>query len=115
MVSERYGMYDSPVLYLFHQVLPEEKRFLNCQYIHPLKQRALSETVSKAKDFPSVSYLVVFGSTITERCWDGSDIDLVVWDKTHTFRPPYNDTYDLFYADELSTKDAIYLDVLERG
>lgn len=114
-MSERYGLYDSPVLYLFYQVLPEEERFLNCQYIHPLKQRALAETIEKAKAFPNVTHIVVFGSALTERCWDGSDLDIVVWDKTHTFRPPCSDDYDMFYADEIKPSDAIYEDVVERG
>lgn len=114
-MSERYGLYDSPVLYLFHQVLPEGKRFLNCSYIHPLKQQSLAETVEKASKSTNVEYIVVFGSALTERCWDGSDLDLVVWDGTHTFRPPYNDDYDLFYADEIAPGDAIYEDVVKRG
>lgn len=114
-MSERYGMFDAPVLYQFNQILPQEDRFANCQYIHPLKQRALAETVRAAALNPNVWGLAVFGSTLTERCWDESDIDLVIWDKTHTFKPPANDDYDLFYADEINESYAIYDDVANRG
>lgn len=115
-MSERYNLFDTiDVLYSFYQVLPADSRFLNCEYIHPLKQRALAETVAKAKSYPNVEYLVVFGSTITERCWEDSDIDLVIWDKSHKFRPPNNDAYDLFFADELNDQWDVFEDIKARG
>lgn len=114
-MSERYSLYDAPVLYSFRQVLPEVDRFLNCQYIHPLKQRQLAETVQVAQINSNVAYLAVFGSSITERCGVDSDIDLVIWDKSHTFRPPNNDAYDLFYADQLNGSWSVYDDILNRG
>lgn len=114
-MSSRYSLVDENVLYLFNQILPERARFLNCTYIHPLKQRQLAEAVEKAKSYPNVAYLVVFGSTLTERCEEESDIDLVVWDDTHSYRPPNNDAYDLFYADELNPDCIVYDDVCERG
>lgn len=103
------------VLFTFRLVIPERDRFLNCEHMHPLKQRQLAEVVHKARNTSTVKALAVFGSTITDNCWDESDIDLVIWDKTHTFRPPNNDAYDLFYADELTEDWMIYNDIVNRG
>ncbi len=100
---------------LFRQILPEEERFMSSLAIHPLKQRSVAELVKRAKETPSVEYIAVFGSAITELCRPDSDVDIVVWDTEHKFIPPACDAFDKFYADELNEGYAIYHDVVEKG
>lgn len=99
----------------FKQILPEEDRFLSSACIHPLKQRQISELVKKAKYYLPVKRIVVFGSALTLRCHQDSDIDIVVWDKKRIFQPPPNDKYDLVYADMLTPEWSAYNDIVNEG
>lgn len=49
------------------------------RFVHPLKQRAVADLIhhTKAK-FPSVVRLIIFGSAVTPKCHQYSDIDVVV-------------------------------------
>lgn len=51
-------------------IMPMEKQ------IHPLKRRIVYEIVEMAKKHTCIQKIVVFGSAITDRCTEHSDIDL---------------------------------------
>jgi transcriptional regulator with XRE-family HTH domain len=52
--------------------------FENCDRIHPLQQRKVRELLDDIADNPSVRSVVVFGSSVTQRCHIGSDVDMYV-------------------------------------
>lgn len=52
--------------------------FQNCDRIHPLQQRKVRELLDDIARNPSVKRVVVFGSSVTQRCHIGSDVDVYV-------------------------------------
>lgn len=52
--------------------------FLNCNKIHPLKQRDVAAIVDSASQDQHIKRLVIFGSATTFSCNSYSDIDLYV-------------------------------------
>jgi predicted nucleotidyltransferase len=46
------------------------------KYIHPLKQLDLYYILEAWKDDDNINRVVVFGSSVSDRCHSGSDIDL---------------------------------------
>ena len=61
----------------FHLAVDQDS-FQNVRKIHPLKQRPVKATVAEAKKHPFVKRIIVFGSSITYRCYLGSDLDLCI-------------------------------------
>jgi predicted nucleotidyltransferase len=51
--------------------------FLNCEKVHPLQQRGVSELLD-ALDKSYVNAVWLFGSSVTDRCHNDSDIDIYV-------------------------------------
>lgn len=108
----------------FPQVLPEERRFLSSEAIHPLKQKSVECLVNLARKHPAVEYIIIFGSTLTWRCGSFSDIDVVVGDPTHTFVVPgfipeggdgSYEVFDRIYVDDLTPDWPLYDEVVENG
>lgn len=50
--------------------------FQNCEYIYPIQQKKISHLLSFFKQDTNIKSVYVFGSSISERCHIGSDIDL---------------------------------------
>jgi len=50
--------------------------FENCEYIHPLQQRKVSELVNYLKDNENVNKIIIFGSSVTNSCHNYSDVDI---------------------------------------
>ena len=49
------------------------------RFIHPQKQAAVASLIEHTKkNFPSVERLIIFGSVVTQRCHQYSDVDVVV-------------------------------------
>ena len=55
-----------------------EDSYENVSYIHPLKQKIVSEIVKKAKEDKYVRSLRIFGSSVSNRCDFQSDLDLCI-------------------------------------
>jgi predicted nucleotidyltransferase len=60
-------------MYLFHDKYNLGKPYI---YIHPYKQKIVSEVVSRV--FDEISQLVVFGSAVSLACKPYSDVDFCV-------------------------------------
>ena len=71
---------------------------LNMKYIHPLKQKEAYKIVEMAKQHDCIRKIVVFGSSITNRCRETSDLDLWIDCSEASF-----DSYGVFTpeADEI--------------
>ena len=93
------------------------KPFLSIHGIHPLKQHNIEELIEHTRvNFPYVTHIAVFGSTVDGRCRVDSDIDIVVWgadDKK--FYPPDNDTYDVFRAGDVMKEPKLREDIENEG
>lgn len=72
--------------------------FKNCEYIYPIQQRKVKEFVDYFKINKNVRSIMIFGSSVTERCHSGSDVDIyVTLDKNEKIIDKYFDfVYDLW-------------------
>lgn len=52
--------------------------FDHCDRVHPLQQRKVRELIDDMAFDPSVRAITLFGSSVTERCHPGSDVDVYV-------------------------------------
>ena len=55
-----------------------DEPFMNCERIYPIQQRKVKALLDDVTRDPSVKKVVVFGSSVTERCHQGSDVDLYI-------------------------------------
>lgn len=65
--------------------------FLNRKYIHPLKQKEVYSITQMAKQYDFIRKIVIFGSSITNRCNETSDLDLWIDCSVDSF-----DSYGVF-------------------
>ncbi len=63
--------------YIFNWKIVSD-RYLNVSKIHPLKQRQVNDLINFLKGYNSVNKIIIFGSSITNRCHTGSDLDFYV-------------------------------------
>lgn len=96
-----------------------DRHFKNIQYIHPLKQKIIADIVEKAKNCPEIKRLIVFGSSITNKCDFQSDLDICIdWnidcvDSDGVFVP---ETFDFMNFVSMITKghaDMVHYQYLE--
>lgn len=61
-----------------YNLVIDTTRFHNLNKIHPIKQSMVSEVCKICSESPYVCKVIVFGSSITDRCKFSSDIDLCI-------------------------------------
>ncbi|MEI3376346.1 MAG: helix-turn-helix domain-containing protein [Coriobacteriales bacterium] len=84
-------------------VIPERRRwrvcidrpFENCNRIYPVQQRKVRELIDDISADPAVKSITVFGSSVTQRCHIGSDVDVYV--ETDDTRSPISMTHDFAF------------------
>lgn len=54
------------------------EKFQNIEQIHPLQQWKVAELINDFKENPNILKLIIFGSSVTEACHAGSDVDFYV-------------------------------------
>ena len=69
-----------------------DEPFLNCERIYPIQQKKVKELLDDVTRDPSVKKVVVFGSSVTERCHQGSDVDLYI--ELDEARNPVTEVHD---------------------
>lgn len=52
--------------------------FANCDKVYPIQQRKVRELIDDITAHDGISEIRIFGSSITERCHMGSDVDIYV-------------------------------------
>ena len=53
--------------------------FMNCQYIYPIQQNKVKSLLEDITDgINQIKRVIVFGSSVTEFCHAGSDVDIYV-------------------------------------
>ena len=55
-----------------------DRPFENCNRVHPLQQRKVRGLLDDITANTSVESVIVFGSSVTQRCHIGSDVDIFV-------------------------------------
>lgn len=81
--------------------------FLNCEHIHPLKQREIQQLVNACKTDTGIDELIIFGSSVEFRCSSKSDIDCVLIRNDNKKSVP-----DVFF--EINSEVDVFLDVFSR-
>jgi len=102
-------------------------------YVADMKKDLLLEIVEKAKEFDFIKQLILFGSSLEERCKDSSDIDLIIIGNKPSYRCldsrayrkftgyvydlDFSQDYDIIYQyDSINKmKGGLKREVLERG
>jgi Nucleotidyltransferase domain. len=72
-----------------------DEPYMNCEKTHPLQQRKIRALISEMKNDPDVRQIIVFGSSVTDRCHVGSDVD--IYAVTSTDKMPVKGSYDFEY------------------
>ncbi len=52
--------------------------FTNCEYIYPTQQKKAKQFLDYLSSNPNVKSITIFGSSITDRCQNNSDLDIYV-------------------------------------
>lgn len=52
--------------------------FKNCEFIYPIQQRKVKELIDYLKENENISSIIIFGSSVTDKCHIGSDVDIYV-------------------------------------
>ena len=87
--------------------------FLSYEKIYPIQQRKVLEIINLAKANPDISSVIIFGSSVTDKCHVGSDVDVYIEAQKDISTLPVDFDYDLltnFSADEKMKKE-----IFEKG
>lgn len=86
--------------------------FENCELIYPIQQRKVKELIEYLKTNNNVETIIVFGSSVSDRCHVGSDVDIYVKlkqnNKDKLIKKYFNFVFDLwtnFTVDEHLKKE----------
>lgn len=69
-----------------------DRPFDQCQRVYPTQQRKVRELIDDIARDDAVESITVFGSSVTERCHRGSDVDVYV--EMSNERNPVTETHD---------------------
>ena len=89
--------------------------FLNCDKIFPIQQRKVAEILDNIKNNKNVVKVIVFGSSVTYQCHQGSDVDIYfeLQENVNPLIKSYNFDYD--YWDNFSVDERLYLEIMKKG
>lgn len=97
-----------------------DSAFLNCEKVYPIQQRKVKELINEiVKNNKNIKSISIFGSSVTDRCHIGSDVDIYVESKDDI---KINKTFDFEYdlwsnktADERLKKEIMKKGVIVYG
>ncbi len=92
--------------------------FKNCELIYPIQQKKVAEIVDFLKDNEYVKKIIIFGSSVTERCTINSDVDIYIelTKEINVFRNKYFDfLYDLWTNFQVDKSEKLYKEIMEKG
>lgn len=80
--------------------------FQNCSRIYPIQQQKVSRIVEHLRKNINVKRIIVFGSSVTERCHIDSDVDIYVELNylEHLTFPAFDFVYDLWTNDTVDER-----------
>ena len=90
--------------------------FKNCEYIYPIQQKKVLQIIEYLKNNKYVNKIIIFGSSVTEKCTINSDVDIYVelTKNMNIFKDKYfNFIYDLWTNFQVDEK--LYKEIKEKG
>lgn len=102
-------------LHFMFDLKNENIRFLNAEYVHPLKQELVQDLQTDFEQDENVKAVIVFGSAVEFRCNSYSDLDLCV-ERYHfdrMFHYSVLDEIDLLYWDRIGER--LKQEIAEKG
>ena len=89
--------------------------FTNCEQIYPIQQKKVRYLLDQLEGKENVQRVIIFGSSVTQHCHIGSDVDVYVelLEKERLFPelPPFElDVWTNFNVD-----DRLKLEILKKG
>lgn len=73
-----------------------QEPFNNCEKIYPIQQRKVKEMLDMFSKNSNVLRVIVFGSSVSERCHVGSDVDIYV-ELSHNQKELVSECFDFVY------------------
>ena len=75
-----------------------DEPFLNVEKIYPIQQRKVKELINDIKENNKIKRIIIFGSSVTDKCHIGSDVDIYVETQTNNIelKNQHNFEYDLW-------------------
>ncbi|MCD8014294.1 MAG: nucleotidyltransferase domain-containing protein [Lachnospiraceae bacterium] len=99
-------MFNNFDLHFIFDLKNENIRFLNAEYVHPLKQELVQELQADFEQDENVKMAIVFGSAVEFRCNSYSDLDLCI--ERYSFDKPFRygtcEEIDILYWDRIGGK-----------
>jgi len=92
-----------------------ENPFKNCEKIHPLQQKKVARLIGELKKCESVTKIIIFGSSVTNMCHLGSDIDIYA-EMTYDSNPitAYFD-FEYDFWNNYRVDDRLQKEIIEKG
>lgn len=90
-------------------------KFKNNERIHPLQQQSIEDILKTFKSFEEVQKVIVFGSSIEERCGYESDIDLYVELSDEVNIKKYSAEKPVDLWTNYNTPSEMYEEIIKKG
>ena len=92
-----------------------DKPFVNCERIYPIQQRKIKELLDDVTRDSNVRKVIVFGSSVTQRCHQGSDVDLYI--ELDEAGNPITEVHDFPYDlwTNYTADDRLLREIADRG
>ena len=89
--------------------------FINCERIYPIQQNRVKALVDDLSSDKQTIKIIIFGSSVTNRCHMGSDIDIYVETENKDVRTKgvYDFEYDLW--SNYSSDDRLKKEIYDKG
>lgn len=117
-------------LYIKRDLVPQKKSqdwkicidnpFYNCEKVYPIQQKNVRFLIDALKKDENVNRIIIFGSSVTDRCHNGSDVDIYADLKAdkRPYIPACDFVYDLwtnYTVDENLLKEILSKGVIVYG
>lgn len=76
-----------------------DQPFMNCRFVYPIQQRKVRALIDELSKNENVMLIVIFGSSVSDRCHAESDVDLYVrlkQDQANLITCYFDFAYDLW-------------------
>lgn len=99
----------------FNVCLNSEDRFMNCDSINPIQQKRVLQLINLITKTNEVKKIIIFGSSVTQRCRIDSDVDIYVelTEKKKTITEYLDFVYD--YWTNYDVDERLFKEIVETG
>lgn len=92
-----------------------DQPFKNCNYIYPIQQKRIQSIIEHLSKDNNVKRIIVFGSSVSDRCHVGSDIDLYIelCEEKPVIKKAFDFPFDLWT--NFSVDERLYREIQREG